>query len=572
MLPAARKSSAGNGILPARAPGGSLRVAALAQFPLVVAALLAVAAPAETVSYVLAPQPETGRLQVSITWTPRDRTQSVLATSKQAGSVTDVPALIKDLRFGGVTEVKSESPVWVLKHPRGGSLTIRYEIDPGARELTWNNTHAPVTSDVFFHGIGSAFLLAPQPGGSMPEQYDVTLRWQLPAGWKAASSLGVGAHVGARLSPNDLRNAVYLAGQIALHTAERSGRRVTVALPDCFGFTPAELADRATVIVTHLCDFMDEAEFPPTLVTAVPVGEAVKAEEARLAGAGLYQSLALWVAPQSRLTDAFENLFAHELFHHWNGRALKARSPDKLVSWFIEGFTDYYAWRILYESGHWPPETYAKWINRVLREYHRNPAIRASNQDIAERYWKERDTVGQVAYQRGLLLGLRWHRLARDRGVKEGLDALLHSLVQRARRESFELTNEMIRQAGVRTLGQWFGPEFDRYVGDAEVVDVPRDALAPAFDGRLTTRYEFDLGFDRQRSLGVRRVVGLKPGSAAEEAGLREGDELGGWKIRDDAEEPVELQVRREGRWEKVRYYPRGRGVDVLQFHPATRR
>ena len=135
------------------------------------------------------------------------------------------------------------------------------------------------------------------------------------------------------------------------------------------------------------------------------MGEAVKAGDTRLSGMGLYRSFALMAAPGSELTDAFEHLFAHELFHHWNGGVLQAKQPDKLAYWFIEGFTDYYSLRILHESGYWQPKVYAKWTNRHLREYDENPAQNASNQDILERYWQERDTVRRGALSARLAAG-----------------------------------------------------------------------------------------------------------------------------------------------------------------------
>ena len=58
-----------------------------------------------------------------------------------------------------------------------------------------------------------------------------------------------------------------------------------------------------------------------------------------------------------------------------------------LVYWFTEGLTDYYALRILRESGFWKQRLYAKWINRHIREYFHNPAIGATNDQIRKEFW-----------------------------------------------------------------------------------------------------------------------------------------------------------------------------------------
>ena len=252
---------------------------------------------------------------------------------------------------------------------------------------------------------------------------------------------------------------------------------------------------------------------------------------------------------------------------------LGAREPAERAYWFVEGFTDYYALRILYESGRWTAETYAKWINRHLKQYQENPARNVRNDVIEREFWSARDTVGEVAYQRGLLLGLRWHRVADQHGVSGGLDRMFKKLVAEGRGGGLEVDNKVLRAAGVREMGAWFGAEFDRYVMRAETVDVPTDALAPALVGKVKPVYAFDPGFDVAESLKARKVRGLKRSGPAARAGLRSGDKLVGWTVHGDPDKHILLQVERRGDVKEIKYYPRGAGVEVLQFvEPGTAR
>jgi predicted metalloprotease with PDZ domain len=100
----------------------------------------------------------------------------------------------------------------------------------------------------------------------------------------------------------------------------------------------------------------------------------------------------------------------------------------------------------------------------------------------------------------------------------------------------------------------------------AETVDVPPDALTPALAGRVKTVYEFDPGFDVAESLKARRVQGLEGGGPAARAGLRAGDKLVGWTVHGDADKRMVLQVERRGEVKEIRYFPRGKGVELLQF------
>jgi predicted metalloprotease with PDZ domain len=542
---------------------------------LLVALLLAAAArpaAAEHVVYQLEPDPVGGLMHVSLEWqTAGQRTTSLLHLSPTAGGIRDLPSLLTNFEFKGAQSAQSLDGVWTVTHAPGALLKIRYTVKAGQRTLDWKKYQLPVTNRRFFHGLGKTFLLAPQGGSGLPPTYDFVLRWKIPPDWKSICTWGgEGPTVAAHLDPIDLRDSVYLAGTLEFARARAGGANLTVAMVDHFKFDAARMRDFAVKIIDYQVRFFAEQKFPDFVVTVVPVGDPVKPGEARLSGSGLYHGFALWLAPASELTDAVENLFSHELMHFWIGRMLKAAEPDGLCYWFSEGLTEYYSLRTMHESGFWNAATYAKWVNRHLREYPLNPARNVSNEVISRDYWTKRDTVGEAPYQRGALLGLRWHRLARDRGVKNGLDALLFALLERARNDpKFVYRNSDVRRIGAQSLGPWFEAEFDRYVERAELIDVPADALAPQFDGRIRPIYEFDAGFDFMASQKQKMVVGVRPDGPAAKAGLKSGDRLLAMRLRADAETEVEMTIERDGRRRDVRYFPRGKRQDVLQFSPS---
>jgi predicted metalloprotease with PDZ domain len=365
----------------------------------------------------------------------------------------------------------------------------------------------------------------------------------------------------------EMRHAVYLAGAglVVERRGLPGGAGLTVVMVDAFAFSVGELADLAEAVIGGQVSFMGDTAFPPFVVTAIPVGEPLEPGAKRNAGTGLYRSFALFLPPKASLTESTEFLLAHELFHYWNGWILRRVEPEELLYWFSEGFTDYYAGRLLHESGRWDGATYVDWLNRQLRRYVSNPAVNASNEEIRAGYWKLPDTVGEVPYQRGLCLALRWHSVARSRGVVDGVDGWFKSLVERGR-GGFRASNAALREAGVRRLGRWFDAEFERYVMAARTVEVPADALGSAFVGERRTVYDFALGFDQERSKAAKRVCGLVSGSAAERAGLREGDELAGWSIHRDADVEAKVRVQRGEEVVTIRYYPRGAAREVVQF------
>lgn len=526
---------------------------------------------AETLAYTITPKFGAGRTRVELTWETRGRGTSVLSVASRFGRIENVEALLSNVHFNGAKSVRQDGPLWIVSHTKDAVLDIRYDVALKLKSFDdWDAQQLPIVTDNFFHGVGSAFLMTPNSHPGTPAEFETSLRWALPAGRKAACSWGgVSRSVAARVRPADLKQSVYLAGDLSTKTVEIGGLRISVAIVDDFAFSLDEFAEHSARIVKAECDFLAETSFPDFLVTAIPCGRPLREGETRIAGSGLYHSFALFVGPKAKWDDGIEHLFAHELFHHWNGRLLQAADPERLVYWFIEGFTDYYALRILHESRIWSDATYAKWLNKHLREYAANPAKNASNDDINARYWSERDTVGQVAYERGLLLGLRWNQLATQRGARDGVDALFRALLARARGGGFELTNSAVRQIGAQSLGPWFESEFDKHVVAAATVDVPADCLAPALTGKLETVYEHELGFDRVRSLKEKRVRGLIAASEAAKTGLRDGDELVSWDIPGNPDRKTRLQIKRNGKPLDIEYTARGTARQVLQFRAA---
>lgn len=533
----------------------------------------------ESLTYTISPRFGEGRTQVELTWETRGRTTSVLSVAQRFGKIENVAGLLSGVRIDGGKSVKRDGSLWIVTHATNATLEVRYDVGSKIKSFDeWDAQQLPIASADFFHGIGSAFLMTPNSHPGTPTEFEVALRWVLPAGYKAACSWGGTARsVAARLKPADLKQSAYLAGKIQTRTREADGLKVSVAMVDQFPFSAEEFAEFSARIVKAECDFMGETEFPEFLVTLIPVGRRLKDGETRIAGSGLYHGFSLFLAPQSPLSDGVEHLFAHELFHFWNGRLLPAADPERMVYWFVEGFTDYYALRILYESKIWSAATYAKWLNKHIREYAANPGRNASNGEINESYWTQRDTVGQVAYQRGLLLGLRWQHLSKVRaagGSKPGskgagLDTWVRSLIDRARAGRYEISNAELRKTGTQSLGDWFSAEFDKYVEQAATVEVPPECLAPGLTGATTTVFEHDLGFERARSLKEKRVRGLRAGGPADKAGLREGDELVSWTIPGNADAPTSLEIKRDGHTRTIEFVARGEARNVVQFSPA---
>lgn len=71
-------------------------------------------------------------------------------------------------------------------------------------------------------------------------------------------------------------------------------------------------------------------------------------------------------------------VFSHEHFHNFNGIRVHAQDSTEDLSWFIEGFSEFYANRINHRSGIYDEATYKKNIQKCFEEYKRFQARKLS--------------------------------------------------------------------------------------------------------------------------------------------------------------------------------------------------
>lgn len=527
------------------------------------------AKPRESLGYTFIPSPDDHRLRVAIRWRTAGRTESYLSIDERWGWIDDPSSFISDLCFEPTTGVERRDNTWRIEHERGAVIRCTYTVTTGHHSFDWNRTYLPITARKFFHGVGHTFLITPDPARGHGGVFDVEIDWQLPDDWNGAvSSLGEGTRVGETLNAIELRRSVFLAGSLNIKRGDLGGRSVTVAMHDLFDFDIDDLFRAAGEIIAAECAFMREDDFPPYLITAIPVGDPLDRDTVRRGGTGLHGSVTLFLPPVAQLDENVMFLIAHEVFHYWNGGILHRKEPQEHTFWFSEGFTDYYACRILLEA--FPPmrRALAARVNRTIRAYIDNEAIGASNEEIRAKFFSNRRTYGDMPYQRGLLLALRWDQLAKAHGIPEGIDRLTRTLIESARRDGSLLSNKAIRAAGLDVFGEWFGEEFDLYATGQRPVTISPDALEPWLSGALETSWEFDVGFDFDRSKERGVVLDLRPDSAAFVAGLREGDALLGWRlVINDPDQPATLTVRRDGEVREIAYRPRRNGRTLPVFH-----
>jgi predicted metalloprotease with PDZ domain len=339
-----------------------------------------------------------------------------------------------------------------------------------------------------------------------------------------------------------------------------------VALFGRWSFADGEFVDLATNVATTGREFFADFTKPHYLISAIPVGG--EPGSSSLGGTGLTNSFALFMTSGASLASdgsgvgSVDWLLSHELFHEWNGHVIQLAQPEQLCYWFSEGFTDFYARRLLYRSGRIGRDEYVASWNSKLQAFAANPARAVPAERVREAFWSDRN-VGEVPYQRGDLVALFVDAAirAQSRGERS-LDELMRALVARGHAGAPPFDTDGLCDVIAEFAGRATADAVMRWALEGQEAPLESDALGPEFELVPATFARFETGFDHEASLASGTVRGVHPGGPAERAGLRDGMHVRSWSIRHGApEQPIVLRVREAGMEREISYLPRGTDV-----------
>jgi len=447
-----------------------------------------------------------------------------------------------------------------------GQLELRYRLVPRPATTFDAERHAPFFTEHMIHLLGVNALIYPAHLAD-DKQHRIRLSWARfrEAGWRSASSFGVQPTAVVNETIDEFRSAVFVASD-ELRVVNRlvGSGTLEVALVGAWPFADREIADLIEQVILAERAFFDDPGPPYFFVALIPAGS-----EAGTSGDGLTHSFAAFLGPETTLTGEWglrvRALFAHEHFHTWNGQ-LVTHPPDdadSLTYWVTEGFTDFYTWRLLYRAGMISLADYVASINEAVLSYTLSPARGLPNAQIEAGYWRDRD-VEKIPYLRGALIATALDRELARMPAHRGVDDVMRRLVVDARAGSTITTDTVLALFESLTSPAFVAPLRSTIV-DGATLAIDRRMFEPCLTATIAVRHRFELGFD-ERSWAARRVIGLRSGSAAERAGLREGQPLTGISVWHDPDRIAEVTVDDHGS-RKIEYLPRStESFDVPTF------
>ncbi|CAG0950905.1 hypothetical protein BURK1_00186 [Burkholderiales bacterium] len=520
-------------------------------------------------------------LDVDLAFDADTRTSTELALTREWGGVRDFADAFGAWRVAAAHQRVEPAPdaltVRVVHRP-GERVSVRYRVtssvdDPGQAPLPDpRDSYRVLLGRDAFQFFGYAVLAVPATLDALPRARLCLSIEGAPPGTIVTShgtAGGTSWQTTVVGSPDRLRHAAYLGGRIDVAERAMRGGRLVVARRGRWNFPLSALADAtARVVAAHRAFWNDEA-FPYLLVTLVPNGHP----SGSYGGTAVHQAFAMNAADDFTVPgSAFDFLVGHEHLHTWiPGRmgAMGGEAGEAEYYWYSEGLTDHYTHRLLLRAGLWTLDDYAAALNAKIARYLASPERNTPNARVRDAFF-ESPALGDLPYQRGEFLALRWDAMLREAGTD--LDAVVRTLlVTRDEADRLErlgpdapadrYAHRRLIVALSTHLGGRVDEDVERYVEQGQTIAFTPGLLGPCFAMSMATRPMWTLGFD-PRSLAARTALGVDPTGPAYAAGLRDGDRIDGYGIeRDEVTKPVRLDIRgADGAGRTLRYLPVGSG------------
>jgi predicted metalloprotease with PDZ domain len=428
------------------------------------------------------------------------------------------PAYVRGLTVEGGVSAPDGPRAVVATHRPGGRLIVRYQLVTGYDGDPPGQPFRPVVRPDWFVVHGQAAFVTVEGRDRAP----AALRWAgLPKGWIGTSNLT------ATATGETLGDSLLIGGAgWRLSQGRMGSAKVSLWYRDKGWDVSPALATETLARVLQ-ADFAYWGDKPRSLF--VPV---IQIGGGDFGGRGLAGGFMIFAGADADLRR-LGRIVAHEHTHSWISRQVGGfpAVDDDLSAWFNEGFTEALAGRSLLRSGVWTLEDFAGDLNESLLRYGLSPVADAPNSLILEKRMSDFD-VGKLPYDRGRLLAILWdRRLRQATGGRLGLDDVLKAqrrmAADNAARGVRVPANELFPLAARQATGIDLADDIAVYVQAGRRLALPADLFGDCGRVEEAEQPSFERGFDLRATFrNGWHVVGLIPGSAADRAGLRNGDRI----------------------------------------------
>jgi predicted metalloprotease with PDZ domain len=522
--------------------------------------------PVDTFHYALKLLPRADRTELAVHLQFRTHPDSVvvLALRRDYYGTPGIYNYIKDLegKDGTGVETTANKGEVRVKPGKAGLATLSYNLSFDPIEVA-DATYAPNTSPQHFHAAFCQWMLT-LPDHSRPATYHVVMP-PPPPGWMLYSSEAFDKAEYWVTGPfNQLFSQVIGGSKDAHRTIMVKGRPLRIFITGDYELSKEAMFTSIEKIFTGQRDWFGDFDFPFFTVTLMPREDNV---------AGIRINNMFLCHLQSDVTaQQLQNLLSHEMFHVWLGGKISIHRKENYphrTHWFTEGFTDYFAKRLLLDMNLISKDQFVAEFNTLLYLMDENPFSTYSYDQLkaAADSGRYSTAATKLQYYRGALMALNAEYELGKKG--QSLRPIIRELHAYVQKRGFEPIAEDEFYAQMRQWGIDLQPGFERYILRGEKILPSPGAMGKSYTLKKIKAHRFDLGF----TVGAKRIIdSVAVAGPAYKAGIRKGMEYvvsknaGLFSNAWNAQQPAQVVVKEEGKERRFTYYPKGAVKELMQY------
>jgi predicted metalloprotease with PDZ domain len=259
--------------------------------------------------------------------------------------------------------------------------------------------------------------------------------------------------------------------------------------------------------------------------------------------------------------ENIKSILGHEMTHTWTANGL-----DK---WYAEGDAVFYQALLPWRAGLITTEQFLADLNKTASRYYTNAMKATPEAEVGPRFWED-TRIRVLPYDRGAMyFAVLNGKIRKASQGKRSVDDLIHAMIARGR--AGQVISDSVWLDLLRKELGADGPATHASMMSGGLMLPESDGFGPCFRRTVKKIREFDVGFSFTSLVGAeKKITGLKPGSEAAKAGIRDGDVInyatGLDALQGDTARMFTVQVTRDGKTFPVTYLPRGNAVDAYQW------
>ncbi len=316
---------------------------------------------------------------------------------------------------------------WKIHSPLQEKIVLTYDVHLDHEDYEWDGGIDGIayTTDLGVFYTGRTLFLM-----NGKERKDIKVDFQLPENWKVTTPWAGNGNAASTYevrNNTDLANAMIFAGTHKEIALKREDFEFVFALgsPEIIA-DEAIYKDLAEGVLDYYIDLMGGIPRPspddPFNKMVVVISSHPSITDGEVIGNNISILIQKDADQFSRTISRF--IFAHELFHLWNGKSFSPDSDN--AEWFKEGLTNYYTLKALHQVSFLTDASYLDFLgNFFYKRYHDDPGVGKISMANGE---EKHDHWGLV-YGGGMLVGIAQDMIIRNATNNEkSMDDLMRNL------------------------------------------------------------------------------------------------------------------------------------------------